>query len=403
MCLSQFDVETAFLNGYLEEDIFMKQPEGYDDGTGRVCHLKRSLYGLKQAPRCFNIRFVQYLKQNLKFKQSDADPCLFVRKTESSMIMIALYVDDGLVASTDKKSLDAFLDELRMEFKITTKSASYFLGLEIEQREDTIKISQKAYTKKILEKFGMNGCRSISTPMVKDGKIEENQAKVSDFPYRQIIGALMYLMVGTRPDISYALGVVSRSLENPSATDILRVKRILRYLKGSIELGISYTSGYKSGILESFSDADHGNDESTARSTTGVVAVYAGGAISWISQRQCSVAISTTEAEVVAASEGAREIIWLKRLFEDLIDLQSTPVLFVDNEAAIRLSQNPEFHRRTKHIRIRHFFVRELVTSGEIKVEKISTQDQTADILTKPLHKPRHEILCKKLGLLIDP
>ncbi|CAA9994716.1 unnamed protein product [Nesidiocoris tenuis] len=209
----------------------------------------------------------------------------------------------------------------------------------------------------------------------------------------------MYLMVGTRPDIAYAVRVVSRKLENPTDHDWTRVKRIIRYLKGTLDTGIVYTKGHESGILRTFSDADHGGDETTGRSTSGVVSLYAGGAVSWISQRQCSVAISTTEAEVVAASEGAREMIWLKRLVAELTELKQTPVLYVDNEAAIRLAQNPEYHKRTKHIKTRHFFVRELVSEYEITVEKIETENQIADVFTKALHKPKHLLMCKRLGM----
>ncbi|KAG5890919.1 hypothetical protein JTB14_024916 [Gonioctena quinquepunctata] len=242
----------------------------------------------------------------------------------------------------------------------------------------------------------MQDCRPVSTPIVKEGiqlgKEDEDELN-STFPYREAVGALMYLMTGTRPDIAYAVSVVSRKLENPSNSDCSKV-RIFRYLKGSTDLGIIYKPGAKE-ELKTFSDADHGGDDTTGRSTTGVLSMYADGAISWYSQRQTSVAISTTEAEIVAASEAAREIVWVKRLFEEIIVLRAVPTLMVDNEAAIKLAENPEYHRRTKHIHIRHFFVRELVLDSFIQVKKVSSED----IMTKPLFKPRLQMLRNAIGL----
>lgn len=399
MSLMQFDVSTAFLYGELDENIFMRQPEGFEDGTNRVCHLKRSLYGLKQAPRCWNKRFAEYLLK-LGFKRSDSDPCLFIQRKNSELLLLVLYVDDGLVAATNKIQLEELIRKLKEEFKVTNKPASYYLGFEIGyQKDGSIKVSQAAYTNKILDRFGMSQCKPVVTPIIKgaqSGKVEKAE---KSFPYRQAVGALMYLMTGTRPDIAFAVGVASRSLENPTESDWLGVKRIFRYLKGTACQGLTYKQGYKKDTLECYSDADHGGDDTTGRSTSGVICMYAGGAISWLSQRQSSVAISTTEAEIVAASEAAREIVWLKRLLEEIINVSILPELQVDNEAAIRLAQNPEYHRRTKHIKTRHFFVRELVTAGDIEVKRVPTEFQIADIMTKPLHKPRLLILCNSMGL----
>ncbi|CAB0020139.1 unnamed protein product [Nesidiocoris tenuis] len=241
MVLGQFDVSTAFLYGDLEEEIFMVQPEGFEDGTNRVCHLKKSLYGLKQAPRCWNKRVVDYLKK-IGFKASDADPCLFIRQNGTEKVLIALYVDDGLIAASSTKLKDEFLEEMRREFKITTKAASYFLGVEIVQEDGKITVNQAAYVRNILQKFGMENCKPVSTPMVKEDKAADQKTKDTGvpeegpkFPYRQAVGALMYLMVSTRPDIAFSVGVVSRSLENPTESDIVKVKRIFRYLRGTAD------------------------------------------------------------------------------------------------------------------------------------------------------------------------
>lgn len=404
LVLQQFDVTTAFLNGHLKEDIYMEQPDGFNDGTSRVCHLKRSLYGLKQAPRCWNSCFVDILHK-MKFQQSEADGCLFIKKVGNKKILLTLYVDDGLVAATSSELIDDFLNELRKHVKITTKPASYYLGLEIQQgREGSIIIKQEAYTRKLLERFNMANSNPVSTPIDKEntteaGKVDEE----SKFPYREAVGALSYLMGGTRPDIAYAVSVVSRKLENPTIEDWKKVKRIFRYLKGTTNFGIRYAADNTNVCIVGYSDADHAGDTTTGRSTTGVVCLYAGGVISWLSQRQASVAISTTEAEIVAASEAAREISWLQRIFSDINSMNATPILQIDNEAAIRLSHNPEFHKRTKHIRVRHFFVREMVQDNLLEVKKTSSSKQLADALTKPIPGPRLAEIRRELGMQEAP
>jgi transposase InsO family protein len=400
MHLMQFDVSTAFLYGDLQEEIYMEQPEGFADNSAKVCKLKRSLYGLKQAPRCWNTRFGNFLKK-LGFKQSEADPCLFMLERGTNKLILALYVDDGIVAATDECELSEFAERLRSEFKIMTKPATYFLGVEIDQKSDgSIKISQAAYTRKVLDQFGMSDCRACVTPIIQSEKADvDDSNEPVRFPYRSAVGALMYLMTGTRPDIAFAVSVVSRNLENPDHSDVVKVKRILRYLKGTIDTGIVYRPQQNQNTLLCYSDADHGGDKTTGRSTTGVVCTYAEGAISWFSQRQTSVAISTTEAEVVAASEATREVVWLKRLLNDIARFDDIPVIRIDNEAAIRLAQNPEYHRRTKHIQIRHFFVREKVAEGEVGVQSVTTEHQVADALTKALLGPRLKQLMIQMGL----
>lgn len=227
MSLTQFDVSTAFLYGDLDEKIYIRQPEGYGDGSNKVCLLQKNLYGLKQAPRCWNKRFGNFLSR-LRFRKSEADPCLFIRESNGLKLILVLYVDDGLIAASDKEDLKKFLQDLQAEFKITSKDASYFLGVEIKQTEKGVKISQEAYAKKILQPFGMEDCKPVSTPIVKKGstprddtvnKAKEPQMEVNGrkIPYREAIGTLMmYLMLGSRPDLALCIGMLSRSLESAS-------------------------------------------------------------------------------------------------------------------------------------------------------------------------------------------
>lgn len=379
----------------------MKQPDGYQDGTKRVCKLKRSLYGLKQAPRCWNTCIADFLKKT-DFQQSEADPCLYIRVNGQNKVLIGLYVDDGLVAYNTTKAGDEFIKELKARFKITTKPASYFLGLEINVHKDqTITLCQKAYTKKVLEKYGMSNCKSAPTPIIKESDETGKKENVNmHFPYRQAVGALAYLSAGTRPDISYAVGVASRNLGAPTNKDVMLVKRIFRFLKGTQNNGLTYTKQLPS-YLVCYSDSDHAGDQTTGRSTSGMVCLFSGAAISWRSQKQTTVSISSTEAEVIAASEAVQEIIWLNRLLGNLYKNTEKPVLNLDNESAIKLAKNPqyEYHKRTKHIKLKHFFVRECVCNGDLNIQHVPSELQLADMLTKPLFGPRLQVLSSRMGL----
>ena len=397
--LAHFDIKTAFLYGELDEVIYMRPPTGYEDGTDRVCRLNKSLYGLKQAPRCWNRKFKDFLEKH-GLQVSNEDPCLFYSTVERHKFIIALYVDDGLVAAEDADDLEQFLEELRSQFCVAVSPLSCFLGLQITQLQDgSISVSQENYTKKVLQRFNMCDCNKVATPVDSVTVNDVNSCVAEQVPYREAVGSLMYLATGTRPDIAYAVSTVSQALDKPTKADWNNVKYILRYLKGTYQMGILYQTGYQTGVLTMYSDADYAGDISTRRSTSGVVCQYMGGPVSWLSQKQKSVALSTTEAEFMAASEAAKEIIWLSRLFSEITTLTETPVLKIDNMSSVKLVKNPTFHRRSKHIEVRHYFVREKFDEGRLTVEHIPGVEQVADILTKPLNKSRFQMLRDVLGV----
>ncbi|XP_073960556.1 uncharacterized protein [Choristoneura fumiferana] len=249
----------------------------------------------------------------------------------------------------------------------------------------------------------MTNCKPAATPAVKESReniSQESNSINTEFPFRQAVGALSYLMVATRPDIAFSISVVSRKIENPSTEDVIKVKRIMRYLKGTESRGLIYKRSVSTG-LESYSDADHGGDLDTGHSTSGILCLLHWSLVSWESKKQKSVALSSTEAELVADSEACREMVWLKRLVGQLTSPHHTPTLYVDNEGAVKLAHNPpyEYHRRTKHIRLRYYYVRECVNDGVLKVEQVPAEEQLADMLTKPLFKPRLAFLSQKIGL----
>ena len=401
MRLKQFDVKTAFLNGDLKEEIFMKQPIGFSDGTDRVCKLQRSLYGLKQSSRCWNQKFKNFI-QLFGFIACKADPCVFVSKKNGQLIILAIHVDDGLIAGDTDKSIDDVLNFLCDQFEIKSFNVGIFLGLEIEQRKDgSIFVHQTSYAKRVLSKFNMENCNSVATPS-DSNKILHNfvDSEPSKYPYREAVGSLMYLSVATRPDITYAVAIASRYLENPTIVHENAVKRIFKYLKGTINLGIFYASGGENQLI-GYSDADHAGDIETRRSTSGYIFKYNDGIISWSSERQKSVSISTMEAEYIAASEATKELVWIKRLLKEIFENElKMPIYFMDNQSAIRLIKNPEFHKRSKHIDIRYHFVREKFEDDEFSLDYIPSKEMLADIFTKALPKDTFNYLRALTGVM---
>lgn len=397
--LKQFDVKTAFLYGKLNDEIYMTQPDGFNDGSGRVCKLNKSIYGLKQSPRCWNARLVNFLTKT-GLKQSIADPCLFVRNQQGRKLVVAIYVDDGLIAGSDDKLIDEFITQLKNEFQITVSQLENFLGMQIVQKEDgTILVHQSSYVQKIIDRFNMTNANKVATPLV-PGEITEDQSPpAKDVPYREAVGSLMFLMIATRPDLAYAVGKASRVLDKPKVSDWSAVKRIFKYLQGTKDYGIKFHPRWKPGQLEAYSDASYAEDRDSGRSTSGVVCKYSGGIISWKSQKQSVTALSTTEAELIAACEGAKEIIWLTRMLNELSHLTEKPVLQIDNQSTLRLIGNPEFHNRTKHIKVRFYYVREKVEDGEMDINHVTSDDQLADIMTKPFARARFERLREMIGV----
>jgi len=405
--LYQMDVKSAFLNGELEEDIFMEQPTGFNDGTERVCKLNKALYGLPQAPRAWNSRFDTFVK-GFGLKATNADPCVY--SNEEGDIYLTLWVDDGLVLGRSKDKIEELLNAMCKEFKITSSIAKYYLGIKIERdrKSKKIRLTQTAYARTILEKFEMLECNSAKTPMEQGvqliNNVDENgqHESTANVPYRQIIGSLMYLAVSTRPDLSYVVGVLSRFLEQPSASHWLTAKRVLKYIKGTLEVGITYNGNCdEKNRLVAFSDSDYASCVNTRKSTSGVILIINGGPVVWSSRKQSVVATSTTDAEYIAMCEAAKEVVWTRRLLDELRIYQGqATVIYCDNAAAKLLVENPVYHRRTKHIDVKFHYTREQIKNGLVEVKHVESSNQLADFLTKNLSYDRFKFNCSLLGLL---
>ena len=403
--LHQLDIKTAFLNGDLEETIYMQQPEGYvEGGPNMACHLHKSLYGLKQAPRAWNSKLKQEL-ESMGFTASEADPGLFVGRFKDGTVYILVYVDDLLVVSNSKSGIQHVISRLQDAFKVRDLGeATYFLGMNIERDRQarTLKLSQERLASDLVNSYGMKESKIKSTPLSTSIKltkaIEENLLDKDTYTYSHLVGSLLYLATCTRPDISQTVGALARHMANPSTEHWAAAKGVLRYLAGTLKQGIRYK---QSNIgVAGYCDADYASDMDTRRSTTGFVYILHGGAISWNSKLQPTVAVSTSEAEYMAAAQAVKEGLWLKTLLKDF-GISAGPIkIKCDSQGAIKLLKNPVASLRTKHIDVLHHFARERVARKEVAFEYCSTEAMVADSLTKPLSVKKFQFCCSGMGLV---
>lgn len=402
------DVDTAFLNGDLHHEIFMSQPPGFQSkGKNLVCRLKRSLYGLKQGAREWYIVMDDFMA-SIGLHKCDADPCLYVANKNGKMLLATLYVDDLIIASNSVDMMANMKKSLKSRFSMKDLGRLHFcLGIEVVWRKDgSLMLRQEQFIKRVLEKFRMSDCKPVFTPLQPGVNLtkemcassEEDIQLMKDVPYRSAVGSLIYLVTATRPDIAAAVGAVSKYLENPGQEHWTAVKRIFRYLKGTMDLGLVFKS--ENTLLSGYSDANWAGDLDTRRSTTGFVFKVGNCTVSWVSKRQPTVALSTAEAEYMALAHAARNAKWLRQLMMDIGLPQDAPTLiYEDNQGCIAMAKNHMIQERTKHIDIRHHFLRELVAGKVVKVLYCETDKMLADILTKGLTREKHEFFCKELGL----
>ena len=401
----QLDIKGAYLNRKLKQRVYMRQPEGYDDGTGRVCMLVKTLYGLKQAGREWNQEFDSKLRRR-GYVRLRSDPCVYIWCVDEDFVIITVWVDDLLLFATTIELRDKARADIEREWEVTDLGEpSKIVGIEINQTQDFISISQIRYIESILRKEGMERCNSVSTPLDPNVPLvpnpEGNEGSRSN-SYARLLGQLQFVANATRPDICYAVNRLAAYTANPSLQHTTALKRILRYLSGTRTYGIVYRSlPHQSNFFYGYADAAYGNADDH-RSTTGYVFIAGEGAITWSSKKQIATALSSTEAEYVALSEASCEVFWLRNVYEELGLLQEdTPTeIRGDNEGSIAMAKNPQFHKRSKHIARRWHWVRELVQDRIITVESCRDPEQTADVLTKALPRPKHQKHIKDMGLV---
>jgi hypothetical protein len=396
--LHQIDIKTAFLNGDLEEDVYIEQPIGYQEGAANiVCHLKKALYGLKQAPRAWN----QKLKAELKamgFQESIADPSLFINDDSKGCTYVLVYVDDILIAAKDMVSVNVTKSRLMQSFEARDLGeASLFLGMNITRDRATgsLKVSQERAIGNLINKYGLNEAKPKTVPLSSSIKLTAEDGEALDkecYPFSALVGSMLYLSICTRPDIAYSVGALAKYMSKPTTVHWSAAKSVLRYLAGTTDYGITFGGGDIN--VRGYCDADYAGDVDTRRSTTGYVFMLNGGAISWSSKRQPTVAASTTEAEYMAAANAVKEALWLRKLLSELHLPCSTISIYADNQSAIKLLKNPITTNRAKHIDVIHHFARERVIRKEVEFEYIDTTKMIADNLTKAVPEGKH-IFCR--------
>jgi hypothetical protein len=389
-CIRQIDIQNAFLHGYLSENVYMRQPPGFMDSKypNYICKLDKALYGLKQAPRAWFSRLSNKLV-DLGFSPSKADVSLFIYNKHGTQLYMLIYVDDIIILGSSTMVVTHLLAQLRDAFAVKDLGPlNYFLGIQVRHTSQGLLLSQQKYIHDLLTRTNMMHSKGVPTPMLPAEKLSLTGGTTlsSDDAscYRNIVGSLQYL-AHTKPDISFSVNRVCQFLSSPTSEHWSAVKRILRYLHETVDMGICIK---KSGslLLSAFSDADWAGDSDDRRSTGGFTVFFGGNLISWSSRKQSTVSRSSTEAEYKAIVDATAELIWLQVLLRELgITLQRSPTLWCDNIGATYLSANPIFHRRSKHIEVDYHFVRERVSSRQLDVRIISTKDQVADIMTKPL------------------
>ena len=407
----QMDVKTAFLNGPLDCEIYMSQPEGFvdPDRPNHVCKLKKSVYGLKQTARCWNTTLDEYLK-SVGYRKSKVDKCIYVKSVKEanghiSFVILGVYVDDIIPVSNDPAMLKAERAALYERFEMIDQGEIHFLlGLSIKRDrvENINNKSTQLHRESVKEVWNGKLQKPVSIPLEPGRKFQQLSSSHEPFDiqtYQQAIGCLNYMSTATRPDIAAAVGVLSQYMSKPSKDHWMGVKRVLRYLKGTLNYGLKFSVHGEQIELNGYSDADWAGNVDTRRSTSGYVFQFGNGTISWSSRKQPTVAKSSTEAEYVALSSATQEAIWLRRLMKDFGKQMDAPTtIYEDNQGAIELAKNAKYHSRTKHIDICHHFVRERVVSNEIRVIYCRTEDMVTDIMRKGLPKPTFEKLRDLLG-----
>ena len=436
LTLEFMDVQTAYLNAELQEEVYMRQPEGYEQGNPRewVCKLHKAIYGLKQAGREWNTNLNAFIL-SLGFTRLSTDTCVYVKRSKSGrMIIISTYVDDipSAFDEADRAEWESikarFLEQYKIQF---LGESDWFLNMRLtrDRSQQAIFLDQRAYLDQLLQELQLDECRTVACPSAQTELAkadcpasEDERAEMSKIPYRHVVGALTYLANATRPDIAHAVNRVAQFAQNPGAKHWRAVQQILRYLSGTRDLALRFhpqpsqtvpdcssataeraianrSTAPASNVcaLFAFADASWANCPESRRSTTGWLLGYGGSWIDWCVKKQETVALSSCEAEYMALTSATQAVMWTRSLLKEIESATSggaspiatsapTPLrMFSDNKSAIDMARNDTHHQRSKHIDLRHHFIREQIQAGTIAVQWVSTHDQLADIFTKPL------------------
>jgi hypothetical protein len=399
----QMDVKLSFLNGDLKEEVYMEQPEGFSlvDNPNYVCKLNKALYGLKQAPRAWYYRLVNFLQEK-GFKRGTVDSNLYMKSEGDNLLVVLVYVDDIIFGCTNESFVQWFANSMQIEFEMSMiGELPYFLSLQVKQSSTRIFISQEKYLKEMLKKFQMEDSSPVSTPMVvgcKNSK-DEISLDVDQSTYRSMIGSLLYI-TASHPDIMQDVGMVGHYQSAPKQSHLVAVKRIFKYLKGTMTYGLWYPRSHNF-QLTSYSDADWENCVDERKSTSGGAFFLGDSLVAWISKKQGSIYLSNTEDEYIVAATCCTQILCMIQTLADLKVNYTDPItIHCDKTSAISVSKNPVLHSKTKHIPIKYHFLEEQVTNRVVHLNYIPSTEQITNIFTKPLAKTPFDCLRQKLGVI---
>ena len=401
------DIVGAFLNGEVEEDLYMTQPEGFFDPEkgDHVLKLLKALYGLKQAGRLWNKQLNDYLINDMQFTCIRSDPCIYLKRSSENLMIMAVHVDDILLVHNNDDLCNETISLMSARWEITDLGQpTRLLGMRLQHNllSGTISLDQEEYVEELLKRFKMVDCKQEKTPhqpgvyLTKElcPRNHEEEIDMATVPYGQLVGSLLWLSTNTRPDIATAVSTLCRFVANPGRSHWKAAQRVLRYLAGTRKFGICFSKtlpdirdiSRKASTLIGYSDSDWAGEPETRRSTSGYVFLSANGPIAWKSSLQKSVSLSSVEAEYVALCSASREAFWLRQLHEQLgFPITEPTPIGEDNRGCEAITKNDRTDARTKHIQVKYHYTRELVRNGDVEIQRISTRQMVADIFTKPI------------------
>lgn len=375
----------------------MKLPSDENNDV-KYCKLQKSIYGLKQSGREWFRKFNDVMI-SFDFKNLTSDSCLFVSKTFH--IFVLLYVDDILIMSNDLSEIINLKNELSQIFQMKDLGeVENFLGISIKRNfeKNELEITLRPYVEKLLKNFKMDSCNPCKLPIDVNHKSEIIKINPTSNPFRELIGSLQYLSLVARPDISIAVNFYSRFQENPDEQHFIGLKRVLRYLKGTIDYKLIFKQ-HNVLTLQGFADADFANDQVDRKSISGYVFKLFGNTVSWSTKKQSTISLSTTEAELISLCTAAKEGVWIMNLLKELNFEINKFTLFEDNIPCIRIAEEPRQHQRIKHVDIKYMFIRDLIMKNQLELKHLSSSDQVADVMTKQLAYPSFIRHLSSMGL----
>jgi hypothetical protein len=400
--LWRLDFVGAYLNSLTKEDIYMRQPEGFAEPgfEDYVAKLVHTIYGTMQGGHDW-YKTLSATYDDLGYTASRADPCVRFIREDGNYTISDTYTDDTFGASNNDNEIKKRKDEIGRVWEVKDVGESeYFLGMRVQQdlEKGTIRLTQRPYWEHVLNRFSLENVTPRTVPLpvglVLDSDMspqnESERREMDDKPYRSILGTIMWGQLATRPDLSFTVALLARFQENPGIAHWRMLLHVVGYIKNTLDYGITYSRDYDLSPT-AYVDADFGGCRDTRRSTSGYVVLMAGGAVSWSSKRQPTVALSTVEAEYVSISRCAQQVVWMQSWLGEVDIEYSVPGLIKgDNRGAIALTKNTKGHGKVKHIDIRHHFIRELIEEGVIIIEQVPSGDNLADLFTKPLARDHH-------------